>query len=219
MRFTDRLHHAAAPIWEGYHAHPFVRGIGDGSLSIDRFRFFLLQDYLYLYDYAKVFALGIVKSASPEEMRFFTQNVDAVLNGEMNTHRAYMRRLGISDQQAESVVMSLSNRAYTHYMLAVGQAGTTPEILAAILACSWSYAEIGERLSAIPGALVHPFYGEWIESYASEGYQQANAFLIERMNAAVEGLPEERLSALEEVFVACSRFEAGFWDMSWEMAL
>lgn len=70
MRFTERLRRAAEPIWQGYFTHPFVTGIGDGSLSVEKFRFFLLQDYLYLYDYAKVFALGLLKSGIPEEMRF-----------------------------------------------------------------------------------------------------------------------------------------------------
>lgn len=119
MCFTERVRRAADPIWQAYFTHPFVTGIGDGSLSVEKFRFFLLQDYLYLYDYAKVFALGLLKSGIPEEMRFFSSNVDAVLNGEMNTHRAYMKRLGISDGEAESVRMSLANRAYTNYMLSV----------------------------------------------------------------------------------------------------
>ena len=216
--FTQRLRQSADDIWQQYFTHPFVTGIGDGSLSLERFRFFLLQDYLYLYDYAKVFALGLLKSDAPEEMRFFSQNVDAVLNGEMNTHRAYMKRLGISDEQAASVQMSLTNRAYTRYMLSVGYAGGTPEVLSAILACSWSYAEIGQRLAAIPGALSHPFYGEWIEGYASEGYQTTNRALIDRMDAAVASLPSPRLDRLEEVFLDCSRFEGQFWDISWEMA-
>ena len=71
--FTQRLRQSADGIWQQYFTHPFVTGIGDGSLSIERFRFFLLQDYLYLYDYAKVFALGLLKSDAPEEMRFFSQ--------------------------------------------------------------------------------------------------------------------------------------------------
>ncbi len=218
MRFTERLHRAAAPVWADYHTHPFVTGIGDGSLSIERFRFFLLQDYLYLYDYAKVFALGVIKSSSPEEMRFFSANVDAVLNGEMNTHRAYMKRLGITDEQAGAVTMSLPNRAYTSYMLSVGYTGGVPEVLAAILACSWSYAEIGLRLAKKPGAAEHPFYGEWIEGYASAEYQATNDALIERMDALSQGLSPARLDFLEEVFLHCSRFEACFWEMSWEMS-
>lgn len=140
MRFTERLRRAAEPIWRAILPIIFVTGTVTAACSVEKFRFFLLQDYLYLYDYAKVFALGLLKSGIPEEMRFFSANVDAVLNGEMNTHRAYMKRLGISDGQAEAVRMSLANRAYTNYMLSVGYSGGVPEVLAAILACSWSYS-------------------------------------------------------------------------------
>ena len=56
MTVTQRLYQAARPVWEACHAHPFVRGIGDGTLPLEQFRWFLLQDYRYLFDYAMVFA-------------------------------------------------------------------------------------------------------------------------------------------------------------------
>ena len=73
MKLTEILYEDVKDIWDGYLKHPFVSGIGDGSLSIERFRFYMLQDYLYLYDYARVYALGIVKSREPEMMQFFSQ--------------------------------------------------------------------------------------------------------------------------------------------------
>ena len=136
----DRLRGAAAPIWDRCLAHPFVTGLGDGSLPVEKFRYFMLQDYLYLLDYARVFALGVVKARDPELMRAFAANVDATLNGETNLHRAYMKRLGITEDQVLSVQPALDNLSYTNYMLSVAHTGTTAEIVAAILACSWSYA-------------------------------------------------------------------------------
>ena len=216
---TDRLHEAAAPVWEKCLNHPFVKGIGDGTLDVEKFKFFMLQDYLYLFDYAKVFALGVVKARDPELMRTFAKNVDAVLGGEMNIHRAYMKRLGISEEQVFAVQPSLDNLSYTNYMLSVANTGTTAEIAASILACSWSYAEIGQALAKIPGALEHPFYGEWIQGYASEEYAATNDALIELMNGLAKDASEEQLKYLTEIFVNCSRYELGFWDMSWEMSV
>ena len=93
---TQRLLDATREIWEGYLKHPFVRGIADGSLEIQKFRFYLLQDYVYLFDYAKVFAQGVVKSRDPEVMRMFASSVANILGGEMNILRGYMKRLGIT---------------------------------------------------------------------------------------------------------------------------
>ena len=234
MRTTQRLYEAAHPIWEQCHDHPFVRGIGDGSLDLEKFRWFLLQDYLYLFDYARVFAYGVVKARDPGLMRTFSANVDAILGGEMKVHRAYMARLGITEEQVFSVQPALSNLSYTHYMLSCAAAGGPAEIiaailscsgsyaeigtrLAAILACSWSYAEIGQTLAAIPGAAEHPFYGEWIRSYAGEDYQKTNDALVELMDTLAESCTEAEYQRLEEIFINCSRYELGFWEMAWTL--
>lgn len=217
MTVTQRLYAAAAPIWQACHDHPFVKGIGDGSLDREKFQYFLLQDYLYLFDYAKVFAWGVVKAQNPELMRFFSANVDAILGGEMKTHRAYMARLGITEEQVFRVKPALANLSYTGYMLSAAACGGPAEIVAAILACSWSYAEIGARLAQIPGAADHPFYGEWVQGYSSRAYQDTNDALVARMDQLAQGCTEEEYRRLEDIFVACSRYELGFWDMAWRL--
>lgn len=214
---STRLHDAAAPVWEACLRHPFVTGIGDGTLDMEKFRYFMLQDYLYLFDYARVFALGVVKARDPELMRVFAANVDAILGGEMNIHRAYMKRLDITEEQVFSIKPALANLSYTNYMLSVAQTGGPMEIVASILACSWSYAEIGQALAAIPGAAEHPFYGEWIRGYASEEYAATNQALIELMDSLAADAGEEQLAYLTDVFVNCSRYELGFWDMAWDV--
>lgn len=214
---STRLHDAAAPVWEACLRHPFVTGIGDGTLDMEKFRYFMLQDYLYLFDYARVFALGVVKARDPELMRVFATNVDAILGGEMKIHRAYMKRLDITEEQVFSIKPALANLSYTNYMLSVAQTGGPMEIVASILACSWSYAEIGQALAAIPGAAEHPFYGEWIRGYASEEYAATNQALIELMDSLAADAGEEQLAYLTDVFVNCSRYELGFWDMAWDV--
>ena len=214
---SERLRQAAAPIWEKCLHHPFVTAIGDGTLPVEKFQYFMLQDYLYLFDYAKVFALGVVKAQDRALMQTFSQNVNAILNGEMNIHRAYMQRLGITEEQVSAVQPSLNNLSYTHYMMAVADMGGPMEIVASILACSWSYAEIGQALAQIPGAAAHPFYGEWIQGYASEDYTATNQALIELMDELAVGVTEEQMAHLTDIFVNCSRYELGFWDMAWEL--
>lgn len=214
---STRLHDAAAPVWEACLRHPFVTGIGDGTLDMEKFRYFMLQDYLYLFDYARVFALGVVKARDPELMRVFAANVDAILGGEMKIHRAYMKRLDITEEQVFSIKTALANLSYTNYMLSVAQIGGPMEIVASILACSWSYAEIGQALAAIPGAAEHPFYGEWIRGYASEEYAATNQALIELMDSLAADAGEDQLAYLTDVFVNCSRYELGFWDMAWDV--
>ena len=135
----------------------------------------------------------------------------------MKIHKAYMKRLGISEEQVFAVKPALDNLSYTNYMLSIASNGTPMEIVAAILACSWSYAEIGQALAAVPGAAEHPFYGEWIQGYASEDYAATNQALIELMDSLAADATEDQIAYLTEIFVNCSRYELGFWDMSWRM--
>ena len=185
MRTTQRLYEAAHPIWEQCHDHPFVRGIGDGSLDLEKFRWFLLQDYLYLFDYAKVFAQGVVKSQEPEVMRTFASYVASILNGELEIHRGYMRRMGITEERAETEKPTLSNLSYTAYMRAVAAEEGPAEIMAAVLSCALSYEYIAKWIVRnYPDAEQHGFYGEWVRGYASKSYAEEN----QRLTALIEAL-------------------------------
>lgn len=215
---TTRLLEAARDIWEGYHRHPFVQGIADGSLDTEKFRFYLVQDYLYLLDYARVFAMGVVKAREPETMRAFAGYVHQILDGEMDIHRGYMQRLGIAAEDAERAKPALANSSYTAYMRAVAFEEGVPEIVVAILSCAVSYEEIAKRIMAAhPQAAAHEFYGEWVRGYAAEDYAAANRALVQLTEQLTANYTEKQLNRLCDIFVACSRYEAMFWDMAWTM--
>lgn len=219
MKFSEQLYCKVQSIWQAYEQHPFLLSLFDGSLPAEKFRYYMLQDYLYLLEYAKVFALGIAKAETIEQMQFFSQNVHQILHGELQIHRSYMRRLGIAEKDMLTVPMAHANRSYTAYMLKEAYCGDTAAILASILACSWSYAEIANHLSArYPKAAAHPFYGEWVNGYASADYQENNRALIDRLDALSDGLSAAKQEHLMQIFHACSRYEMDFWDMAWNLS-
>lgn len=216
MKFTDHLYEAAKPIWEKGYEHPFVQGIGDGSLTLDRFQFFMCQDYVYLIEYARLYALGSLKAPDLQTMSTFAKLLDATLNMEMELHRQYAEKLGISKTELESTEPAPTTLAYSSYMLNVSQRGSLAELIAAILPCAWSYGEIGQRLAKRPGAMEHPVYGEWITMYQSEEFTKLADWLIDLLNQLVEGKSETELKQLETIFINTSRFEHLFWDMAWD---
>ncbi|MFS0635450.1 thiaminase II [Mesobacillus foraminis] len=219
MSFSKRLHEKLQPIWRKNHSHPFVRGIGDGSLDQKKFRFYMVQDYLYLIEYAKLFALGAVKASDVETMAKFASLLDGTLNEEMSLHRQYAARFGISETELEQAAPSPTTLAYTHYMLHIAQNGTLSELLSALLPCSWSYWEIGKELSRKPGAIDHPLYGEWIKMYSSREFGQLAQWCIELLDQHTAGKTEEELARLEEIFLNTTRFEYMFWDMAYNESM
>lgn len=220
MTTTERLLARTRDIWEGYHDHPFVQGIADGTLDREKFRFYMIQDYIYLIDYAKVFALGTAKAEDPETMSLFAGYVRQIMEGEMLIHRGYMKRLGIPLAEAESAPAALDTVSYTAYMLKIAYEDGPAEIAAAILSCALSYEHIAKRIVAgHPHAADHPFYGEWVKGYADGEYSAANRRLIELTERLTADYTEPQLRRLEEIFTICSRYEAAFWDMAWEMRI
>lgn len=215
-----RMIRNAEPLIRSFYQHPFVQGIGSGTLDKEKFQFYMIQDYLYLFDYARVFALGVVKARDPLAMRGFADSVQATLSGEMEIHRGYMRRLGITEEEAEQARRSLDNLSYTSYMIRIAYDGTAADVTAAILSCAVSYQMIAAALvRQYPSCADHPFYGEWVRGYTGESYCDEVRGLTELMDRLAEGLPETELEHLDEIFMNCTRYEGAFWDMAWEMRL
>ena len=219
MRISDRLINESSDLWESYHVHPFVTGMADGTLPQEKFRHYMIQDYLYLVDYARVFALGVAKSTDMASMEMFASYVHQILHGEMEIHRAYMKRLGISEEEAAKARPSLATSSYTAYMLRVAYEEGPAEIAASILSCAVSYEVIAAKmLQTHPDCGQHPFYGEWVQGYADPAYHEANEALKDLTDRLAAGCSEEKLRHLSDIFRLCSRYESMFWDMGWEMA-
>ena len=208
MKTTQRLLNAALPIWESYYSHPFVSGIGDGTLPIDKFQFYMIQDHKYLMQYAKVFALGVVKASSEADMRLFSGLITATLDTENAVHQSYLKQLGISREMIEQTPMCLNNESYTNYMISIAFKEGMAELATAVLACSWSYKLIGDHMEQIPGSKDHP-------SYTSQSFRDCNDVMIDLVDRFSEGYSEEQLQNLEQIIINCSKYEYQFWEMSW----
>jgi thiaminase (transcriptional activator TenA) len=213
---SQRLHATALPLWEAQLEHPFVRGIGDGTLEEERFRRWVLQDYLYLKEFARIFAWAVAKADRLESMGWYATVLDMTLNTEMELHRTYARRFGISEEALEAERMWPTTRAYTDFLVRTAADGDMADLLAALLPCAWGYIVIGKALAEGPRP-ADDRYADWIEQYASEEFEGAGNWLRNELDrVAGEALSDTRYRRLEEIFLTSSRYELLFWDMCWE---
>ncbi|MCD7034384.1 thiaminase II [Metabacillus sp. GX 13764] len=216
MKASERLFEKAKPILEKTFQHPFVAGIGTGELPKESFIRYMKQDYVFLVDYSKLFAMAAAKSRNLESMAAFSRILNNTLIDEMELHRQYAAQFGISKEELEAVKPAPSNLAYTRYMLAAGN-GPLEELIAAVLPCMWSYWEIGKMLKEkYPGSDSHPFYGEWVSSYASEEFGELACWLRDLLDELAHGKSERELAVLEEHYITASQLEYLFWEMAYK---
>lgn len=213
MKFTDRLWDSVESIWNGYLEHPFVTGLGDGTLEHGKFQHWLKQDYVYLVEYSRLMAIGAERSPDLKTMNMFSEMLHGTLFGEMELHRNYAAEFGISEEELLLTEASAVNTAYTSYMLNHAQRGDAAAVAACLLACAWSYNYIGRSLSdKYPEQENNP-YKQWVETYSSEDFTSLNGTAMTLLNKLAEGKPERELVLLEEIVVKTSLYEYMFWDM------
>ncbi len=218
MKLTEKMYANVQDIWPKYLTHAFVCEMAEGSLPLEKFRYYMLQDYVYLRDYIKIFAMSISKSDDFGEIEFLARNMMAILEETFRVHVPYMKRLGITDQEIRSVVPHIDNSSYSHYMICEAQAGDILSGLVALLNCSWTYAYIAENMvKEYPHAAVHENYGDWFAGYVCEEYQQTNQSLMDMVDQLSEAISETETKKLCEIFRKCSQYELKFWDMAYAM--
>lgn len=213
MKFTDRLWPKVENIWNGYLEHPFVKGLGDGTLEVDKFQHWLKQDYVYLIEYSRLMAIGAEKSPDLKTMNMFSKMLHGTLFGEMDLHRNFSKQFGISEETLLETEPSAVNTAYTSYMLNHAQRGDAAAVAACLLACAWSYNYIGRTLADKNPEQENNPYKQWVETYSGEDFSALNGTAMTVLNELVDGKPERELVLLEEIVVKTSLYEYMFWDM------
>ena len=221
MRFFERLKAAASAEWRVYTEHPFTNGMADGLLAEAAFRHYLVQDYLFLIEFARAYALAVYKAPKLADMREAAAGLSAILDVEMNLHVKLCAGWGLSPHDLERAPPAIEMLAYTRYVLDTGMRGDLLALQVALAPCVIGYAEIATRLAARPDACVatNP-YRVWIEEYAGAAYQEvaakARAHLDRLANLYVTPAREAELVT---IFKEATRLETDFWEMGWRAAL
>ena len=219
MSFFERLKTAASAEWRAYTEHPFTDAMADGSLAEAAFRHYLVQDYLFLIEFARAYALAIYKSPDLADMRESAAGLSAILDVEMDLHIKLCAGWGLSSADLEHAPPASEMLAYTRYVLDAGMRGDLLALKVALAPCVIGYAEIATRLAAQPGALAatNP-YSVWISEYVGAPYQEVAAYA----RAQLESLADRYATPAREpeliaIFREATRLEADFWEMGWRV--
>jgi thiaminase/transcriptional activator TenA len=213
VTFTTTLWRSIEPIYATILAHPFLRGLIDGSLPRDAFQFYAVQDALYLRDFARALALAAARAAREDWIIMFTEHAAGALKVEKTLHESFFKDFGLSPEQVSATPLAPTNLAYTSYLLATAHAGPFHEAVAALLPCYWIYWEVGKELERRGSP--DPLYTRWIGTYASGEFGALVEAVLAATNAMAARVGEPERDAMRRHFLATSRYEWMFWDMGW----
>jgi len=214
MPFSDELEPMLDSVVTETIDHPMVAGLADGTLETPPFERWVRQDYYYLKEYSRVFALGAAKAPDLDRMGRFSTLLAETLETEMDLHRGYAAEFGISEAELEATDPSPTTQGYTDFLVRTAAHGTFGDLVAALLPCMWGFHETGRRLDA-QGRPDDERYAEWIDTYAGEEFAELTAWCRELMDdVAADAGPETR-ARYRERFETSMRYEYRFWDAAW----
>src|SRR5919108_27536 len=106
MAFTSELWASITPIYAAILGHPFVRGLTDGSLSRDAFRFYVIQDAHYLRDFARTLSIAAARAPRDEWIIMLNEHAANALRVERALHETFFREFGLSDKEVAAVPLA-----------------------------------------------------------------------------------------------------------------
>ena len=207
----------AQPYWQQYVEHDFVKQLACGTLPPECFRHYLKQDYLYLFHYSRAFALAIFKAKNFSQMEIPRKSLESICQ-EIQLHLDYCRQWGISEAEIFATQESAACVAYTRYLLDCGATGGLAEIYAAITPCAVGYAQIARYITENYPRLANNPYQMWIDTYASEAFQQEAEETSNFLTALCADFTLTQQNHIQHIFTTATRMEIAFWQMGLDLA-
>jgi thiaminase/transcriptional activator TenA len=212
-RFTSELWQGIGDIYRGILVHPFLTGLTDGSLPQGTFAFYVVQDALYLRQYAQ--ALAAVASRAPDAAgtEMFARHAADAVAVERALHESLLTDLGIDPAAASAAKPAPTNLAYTSYLLAAIHGGSYADGIGAVLPCYWIYWEVGKELQRRGSP--DPRYQRWIDTYGGEEFGAAVRAVLAVTDELGPVLAPRERERVHQHFRVTSRYEWMFWDMGY----
>ncbi len=214
-RITELLRSQSDDVWRKIINHPFVTELFSGSLPLDKFRFYIIQDYNYLITLTRCQALIASKFENPAAMRKVLELALADVTTELENYNKLLNYLGLSIDDVIKVRPSPHKRCIHELPTNTCALGSPYEGLVAILPCYWTYLEIArhhaDKLSRNPIKV----YRDWASVYLTP---PEYAGIVDGLRSIIDEVSDYLMrdfNKLLSIFKQASMYEYLFWDMAY----
>jgi thiaminase/transcriptional activator TenA len=215
MNISMRLKNDAEDVWKKILEHPFVEELCRGTLPMEKFKFYILQDYNYLISSIKNFSVISSRADSPDAMREIIEILHLETISEFEGYEKLLGKLGYTIKDAIDLEPIHENVSYTSFLLSTSSLKSYAESITSVLPCYWSYAEIAEHNMDKLKKNRNKIYADWASAYTSSSYLNLVGKLRKLVDLAGEKFPYDKLN---RIFMTACRYEYAFWNAVYDMA-
>lgn len=209
MKWSEEAWRRIEGIYTQILEHPFIIELMSGELDKEKFKFYLIQDSLYLAEFGKVLAGIAVKLEDVAQRKDFLIFAHDTVAVEQDLHQFYLK----GQEQSGSVSPScLLYTSFIHKQLATA---SVEEAAAAILPCFWIYKRVGDYILKNQDKKDNQ-YQNWIDTYGGEEFAQAVEKAIEICDHLAINTSIEKRKQMWNAFVKASKMEWMFWDSAYK---
>jgi thiaminase/transcriptional activator TenA len=209
-RFSEEAWRHTGALRAAIHRLPFNTELAAGTLAPERFRFYILQDAIYLGEYARVLAIVAAKAPDADTVRAFGQAAVEAIVVERALHGRYLAEFGVAPEAVATAEPAPDCLAYTSFLLATAHQQPWEVSLAAILPCLWIYWDVAGAITS--GAAPDNRYRAWIDTYADPRFGEAVQMVIGIADRAADGGTDAVRAAMLAAFARSTQYEYLFWD-------
>ncbi|MGX1641835.1 thiaminase II [Sphingobacterium sp. NPDC055431] len=212
MKWTDQAWEAIQPIYHKILKMPFIEELKNGTLPLEKFQFYMLQDAKYLEHYGRALAaLGSKAEDNEMALDFFEFGKNALIV-ERALHEAYFKQFKLEPNQ--EIMIEPVCHHYIHFLKSTVAYDPIEVATAAILPCFWIYKEVGDHIYQNQNTDNNP-YKNWIETYSGDEFAEGVKKALQYSDYMAENSTDKGRKAMLEVFIAASRLEFNFWDAAY----
>ena len=195
---------------------PFVKELESGFLEREIFKHYMIQDGIYLGEFARVLAIASAKAPQPDTQLQFANSVAEAIVVERSLHENFFAEFGIKAQAALATEPSPTCLNYTNFLLATAYQHSFAVTVAAVLPCFWIYLEVGKHIYQQADIQANP-YQKWIDTYIDPGFEASVNYVVEVADKAAEKASAKEIKLMNRVFNRAAQFEWMFWNSAYQL--
>ena len=216
MQFSLQAWKSIDRIYQAILTMPFVKELEEGSLDRQIFQHYMIQDGIYLGEFARVLAIISAKAPVPDMQLEFAGSVREAIVVERSLHENFFADFGIKAEDALATEPSPTCLNYTNFLIATAYQHSFAVTVAAVLPCFWIYLEVGKHIHKEANLKANP-YQKWIDTYIDVDFEASVNYVVRIADEAAQKASAEELKLMNRAFYRASQFEWMFWDSAYRL--